>query len=164
MQVGKGNEIFTHTKTNPHEIAARGGSCLIIYNGKTKPFRLITVLPYHQAICICSKLLHLPKRKEWKKLNIPWQHLLPVASLGDGNIFNYNTHLKMGDCSFCVQSNFSVKYILNAFDCPYTKKSQKSPRSLSIPRTCTFWFNYTNSIRTSIAASPLRWPIFTILV
>ena len=71
IKTGKGNEIFTHTKTKPHEIAARGVSCLIIYNGKTKPSRLITVLPYRQAICICSTLLHLPKRKGQRKQNVP---------------------------------------------------------------------------------------------
>ena len=71
IKTGKGNEIFTHTKTKPHEIAARGVSCLIIYNGKTKPSRLITVFPYRQAICICSTLLHLPKRKGQRKRNVP---------------------------------------------------------------------------------------------
>ena len=56
IQTGKGNKIFTHTKTEPHEIAAREISCLIIYNGKTKPSRLITVFPYRQAICICRTI------------------------------------------------------------------------------------------------------------
>ena len=63
--------MSTLTQNENPRGAARGFSCLIILNGKTRPLGSLPFSPRCQTICICNKLLHSPQQKGQMKLIIP---------------------------------------------------------------------------------------------
>ena len=51
MPIGKRKLVSTLAQNEPPRVAARGGSCLVILNGKTKPSGLLPFNSHRQAIC-----------------------------------------------------------------------------------------------------------------